>query len=215
MTMRLLIFGPQGSGKGTQAKLVCDRYGLVHISTGDIFRDHISRKTELGRKVDEIVKNGELVPDELTNALVEDRLSKEDVDDGYLLDGYPRNLSQADFLDSITEVNGVIYLDVPDDVVVERISARRVCPDCGATYNLKFKPPKREGVCGDCGGELVQRADDRPAAIRDRLQTYHSTTERVIDHYSDSMVVNVDGTGSIGEVFDQVAAGLDALFPGE
>lgn len=210
--MNLVIFGPQGSGKGTQAELICDKYGLTHISTGDIFRDHISRETELGEQVKAIVERGELVPDELTNALIKDRLLGES---DFLLDGYPRNTTQAEFLDTITKIDGVILLKVPDEVVIERISSRRVCPDCGATYNLKFKPPKREGQCDDCNAALIQRDDDKPQAIADRLKIYREKTEKAVEHYPDSIVIEADGTGTIAEVFELIESDLEALLSKE
>lgn len=211
MAIKMLIFGPQGSGKGTQGKLICENYGLVHISTGDIFRDNISRETELGKKVQSIVKSGALVPDELTNALVKDRLSQEDVKSGFLLDGFPRNLSQAEFLDSIVDINLVVVLDVPDEVTIERISDRRMCKECGANFNLKFKPPKEPGKCDRCGGELIQREDDKPSAIKDRLAIYHSETAMLIDRYPERIVLRVNGVGTIDEVFEKIRSGIDKL----
>lgn len=207
----MLIFGPQGSGKGTQGKLICDEYGLIHISTGDIFRDNISRGTDLGKQVQEIVKSGALVPDELTNALVKDRLSKDDIKRGFLLDGFPRNMAQAEFLDGVIDINAVIVLDVPDSVTIERISARRLCKNCKASYNLKFKPPAIEGKCDKCGGELVQREDDKPESIKDRLAIYHSQTAKIVERYPEKIVVRVEGSGSIDEVFEKVKDGIRRL----
>ena len=202
---KICLFGPQGSGKGTQAKRLIAEFGLPHLSTGDIFRKAIADQTELGKTIQDIMKSGQLVPSEVTNAVMKDRLAQEDCLNGFILDGYPRNLIQADALDSMTTLTHVIVLSIPDEESIHRLSQRRVCADCGATYHLDFQPPQQTGVCDSCGGALVQREDDQPEAIAKRLEIYHAETQPLIARYKERGIAHeIDGIGSIDEVWERV-----------
>ena len=207
--MKLLIIGPQGSGKGTQAKKLADHFSIAHISTGDIFRENIKKKTELGKKAEDLMNAGNLVPDDLTNDLVKDRLTWPDCENGFILDGYPRNMLQANFLDALAEIDAVLLLDIPKEVTIQRISSRRVCKKCGANFNVFTIPPKKEGVCDSCESELVQREDDTEDAVEKRLQLYAEQTKPLIDFYKEKgLVKEVDGTKSIEDVFQDLLAVL-------
>lgn len=182
--MNLIIFGPQASGKGTQAEKIASNYQIIHISTGDIFRNNISKGTELGRIAKEIINKGNLVPDDITNKIVENRLAQKDCDKGFILDGYPRNYHQVEFLDKLhRKITRVINLDVPREELIKRISNRRVCSDCKANYNLIYIKPKKQGLCDECEGTLVQRDDDKPKAIEKRLNIYDNQTKQLLDFY--------------------------------
>ncbi|ACI19610.1 adenylate kinase [Dictyoglomus thermophilum] len=186
--MKAIIFlGPPGAGKGTHAKEVSQILNIPHISTGDIFREHVKNQTELGIKVKSYLDSGSLVPDELVWEVVKDRISKEDCKNGFILDGFPRTIPQAEMLEKyLKEKNAVIkviYLDASDELVIKRLSARRVCKNCGAIYNLISMPPKKDGICDICGGELYQRSDDKPEVIKQRLETYYKETQPLIDYY--------------------------------
>ncbi len=200
--MILILLGPPGAGKGTQAKLLVQELGIPHISTGDMFRDHISRNTELGQKVKAITASGQLVPDEVTNALVKDRLSRPDVAPGFILDGSPRTVPQAEYLDSLLKSLGrkldrVISYEIAEETVVERISGRRSCPKCGAVYHVSQNPPKKAGICDKEGAELVQRADDKPENVRVRLAEYGAKTEPLKRYYREKKALSeVDGVGT-------------------
>jgi adenylate kinase len=192
--MKAIIFlGPPGAGKGTHAKEVSSILNIPHISTGDIFREAIKNQTELGMKVKEFLDSGKLVPDELVWEVVKDRLDAEDCKNGFILDGFPRTILQAELLDKyLKEKNAdlkVIYLDASDDLVIKRLSSRRVCKSCGAIYNLISMPPKKEGICDICGGELYQRSDDYPDVIKKRLETYYKETQPLIDYYKNRGVM--------------------------
>jgi adenylate kinase len=192
--MKAIIFlGPPGAGKGTHAKEISSILNIPHISTGDIFRDAIKNQTELGMKVKEFLDSGKLVPDELVWEVVKDRLNAEDCKNGFILDGFPRTILQAELLDKyLKEKNAdlkVIYLDASDDLVIKRLSSRRVCKNCGAIYNLISMPPKKEGICDICGGELYQRSDDYPDVIKKRLETYYKETQPLIDYYKNRGVM--------------------------
>ncbi len=203
---KICLFGPQGSGKGTQAKRIVAELGVPHLSTGDIFRKAIADQTELGQQVQVILKAGQLVPSEVTNAVMKDRLLQEDCLNGFVLDGYPRNLDQAEALDAVTNLSHVIVLSIPDEESIHRLSRRRVCLDCGATYHLDFKQPAQEDVCDSCGKEIVQREDDQPEAIAERLRIYHAETEPIIARYIERGIVHrIDGLGTIDEVWQRVA----------
>ncbi|MGN0194322.1 MAG: adenylate kinase [Pseudoramibacter sp.] len=186
--MRIVLLGPPGAGKGTQAKKIADQYGIVHISTGDLFRDNIKNNTPLGQKAKAYMDAGDLVPDELVIALVEDRIAKDDCQGGYLLDGFPRTVAQASALSEYNEKVGkpldfALSIEVPEDKLVSRIVGRRVCPNCGASFHIKFNPPKKEGICDRCGGKLVQRKDDTEATVKNRLDVYNKETAPLIDFY--------------------------------
>lgn len=207
---RILLIGPQGSGKGTQAEQIVKAYGIPHISTGDIFRKHMSEGTELGLLLKSYVDAGKLVPNDLSLELVKDRLSQPDCQKGFLFDGYPRNLAQAEAIDALLKemempFDHVICLEIARELVVERLEGRRMCETCGKIYHIKFNPPKVDGVCDDDGGKLYQRADDTLEAIESRLSDYYAQTEPIIDYYREQGIVNeVDATLGISEVFAEI-----------
>lgn len=212
--MRLILLGPPGAGKGTQAANIVDKYNIPHISTGDIFRKNIKEGTELGRKAKEYIDGGQLVPDSLTIALVEDRLKQDDATDGFLLDGFPRNISQAEALDTVlenmdTKLSSVINISVDPSILVERAVGRRICKNCGATYHIAFNPSKVEGVCDKCSGELYQRSDDNEETVSNRINVYSNETAPLIDYYTDKgVIINVDGQKDIDLVFEDIASAL-------
>ena len=213
--MRLVLFGPPGAGKGTQAKRIQETFGIPQISTGDILREARKRGTELGRQAAGYMDRGELVPDDVILGLVRERLSRPDCGDGFVLDGFPRTLAQAEGLDGILRemdksLDRVVSLVVPDDVIVRRLSARRVCERCGREYNLETRPPKRDEICDLCGGRLVQRSDDRPETIRERLRVYREKTEPLRAFYLKRGIwVEVDGVGNVDEVFGRIRKALE------
>jgi adenylate kinase len=200
--MILILLGPPGAGKGTQAKLLAARYGIPHVSTGDMFRDHIARGDVLGKKVQALMAGGNLVPDEVTNAMVKERLGRPDVAPGCILDGYPRTVPQAEYLDRLLAsmgrgVNRVISYVVAEDAVVERIGGRRSCPRCGTVYHLTQNPPREAGRCDRDGAALVQRPDDAPENVRVRLAEYHAKTEPLVRYYREKGVLaEIDGLGA-------------------
>lgn len=212
--MRLILLGPPGAGKGTQAANIVDKYKIPHISTGDIFRKNIKEGTELGRKAKEFIDGGQLVPDSLTIALVEDRLKQDDAVDGFLLDGFPRNIAQAEALDTVLEnmgqkLSNVINIAVDPSILVERAVGRRICKNCGATYHIAFNPVKVEGVCDKCSGELYQRSDDNEETVGSRIKVYSDETAPLIDYYTDKgVIINVDGQKDINLVFEDIASAL-------
>lgn len=214
--MDIILFGPPGAGKGTQAKAICDKAGIPHISTGDIFRKNLKEGTALGKLAQSYMSKGELVPDEVVCDLVTDRLAQPDAAGGALLDGFPRTEVQAELLrrwlqQHDRDIDLVISLEVPDDVLVRRLSGRRTCLGCGATYHVDYNPPAVDGVCDVCGGPVVQRDDDREETVRARLATYHRDTAAVLPWLSQHVrVVAVDGTRSIDEVRREVLASLEA-----
>ena len=208
--MRIIMLGAPGAGKGTQAKLISERYGIPHISTGDIFRSNIKNGTELGKKAKTYMDQGQLVPDELTCDLVVDRIAQDDAKDGYVLDGFPRTIPQAEALKHALEGRGesvdfAIDVDVPDENIIKRMSGRRACVSCGATYHVVYNPPKKEGVCDVCGSGLILRDDDKPETVKKRLDVYHSQTQPLIDYYQkDGVLKEVDGTREIDTIFSQI-----------
>lgn len=212
--MRLIIFGPQGAGKGTQSATIAEKYGIPAVSTGEIFRWAIKGRTALGLKVLEYVDEGHLVPDELTIGVIEERLSAADCADGFLLDGFPRNLHQADALDEIlsrqnAELDAALVIEVPDDVSLHRLLGRRVCSSCGRNYHID-NPPKVNWTCDACGGEVVERTDDHEEdTIRERLTTYHEQTEPLKAHYeARGLLRKVDGVGLPEDVFARIVSVL-------
>ena len=175
--MKIIMLGAPGAGKGTQAKMIADKYSVPHISTGDIFRANIKNGTELGMEAKKYMDQGLLVPDELTVDLVMDRLAKDDCVNGYILDGFPRTLVQAAALDAKVEIDAAVDVEVPDEQIVNRMAGRRVCPKCGEPYHTEFKIPQKDGICDRCGSELIIRKDDKPETVRHRLEVYHASTE--------------------------------------
>lgn len=210
--MKIIMLGAPGAGKGTQAARIAEKYGLPHISTGDIFRSNIKNGTQLGKKAKEYMDQGLLVPDELTCDLVVDRISQDDCGRGYILDGFPRTIPQAEALSAAlkklgTAVDYAVDIHVPDENIVSRMSGRRACLKCGATYHVAFNPPAKEGICDVCGEQLVLREDDRPETVQRRLDVYHEQTQPLIDYYQDRGVLHtVDGTKRMDEVFSAVTA---------
>ena len=210
--MKIVMLGAPGAGKGTQAQMIAEKFGLPHISTGDIFRANIKNGTDLGKKAKAFMDAGQLVPDELTVEILLDRVSQEDCKNGYVLDGFPRTIPQAQVLtDTLAktgeQIDFAIDVDVPDDNIVARMSGRRSCPKCGASYHVTFIPPKQEGICDSCGSALIQRDDDKPETVQNRLSVYHDQTQPLIDFYRDKGVLRtVDGTKNMNEVFDAISA---------
>lgn len=213
--MKIIMLGAPGAGKGTQAKKIAEKYSIPHISTGDIFRANIKEGTELGKKAKEYMDKGALVPDELVCDLVVDRISQEDAENGYVLDGFPRTIPQAEALDAALDkinekVDYAIDVDVPDDNIVNRMSGRRACVACGGTYHIVFNPTKAEGVCDSCGGQLILRDDDRPETVKNRLKVYHEQTQPLIEYYTKKNILkSVDGTQDMSKVFDSIVAILE------
>lgn len=214
--MKIIMLGAPGAGKGTQAKMLADKYGIPHISTGDIFRANIKNETELGKKAKEYMDQGLLVPDELTCNLVVDRIQQEDCKKGYILDGFPRTIPQAEALDkALTELNDkidyAINVEVPDENIVGRMSGRRACVGCGATYHIVYNPTKAEGICDRCGKELILRDDDKPETVQKRLNVYHEQTQPLIDFYKNKGVLKeVDGTVDMNDVFNAIVKVLES-----
>lgn len=202
--MQIIIFGPQGSGKGTQAELIARRHHWPYISTGDIFRYHLENQTELGKKVAEYVNTGHLVPDKLTNKIVQNRINQPDCAVGFVLDGYPRNKNQLEFLNRIAKIDFAIIIELGDTEAVSRLGGRFACK-CGLSYHLEFNPPKKEGICDKCGSELFKREDDQPEAIKKRLKIYHQETEPLLEIYEKQGILSrVDGAKSIEDVYQQI-----------
>ena len=210
--MKIIMLGAPGAGKGTQAKMIADKYGVPHISTGDIFRANIKNGTELGMEAKKYMDQGLLVPDELTVRILLDRVAQDDCKNGYVLDGFPRTIPQAEVLDSeLTKlgdhIDYAINVDVPDENIVKRMSGRRACLTCGATYHIEHVPPKKEGICDVCGSVLVLRDDDKPETVKNRLNVYHEQTQPLIDFYTEKGVLKtVDGTVPMEEVFAAITA---------
>lgn len=214
--MKIIMLGAPGAGKGTQAKKIAAKYDIPHISTGDIFRANIKNGTELGKKAKTYMDQGLLVPDELTLELIMDRFQNPDCANGYVLDGFPRTIPQAEALTAALEKNGdsidyAINVEVPDENIITRMSGRRACLACGATYHVVYAPTKEEGVCDRCGEKLVLRDDDKPETVKKRLDVYHSQTQPLIDYYTkQGKLAEVDGTQSVDAVFDAIVKILGA-----
>lgn len=213
--VRLILLGPPGAGKGTQAVSISEKYRIPHISTGDIFRYNIKNQTELGRKAKEYMDKGLLVPDEVVVEIVEDRLKDQDCKEGFLLDGFPRTVKQADALEGVLETMGtaldkVVNIEVDKEVLVRRAVGRRICKNCGATFHVEFNPPKKAGVCDKCSGELYQRDDDNEATVAKRIEVYLEETQPLIDFYQEKgKLVTIDGNNEIAKVFDKIIDSLE------
>jgi len=212
--MNLILLGPPGAGKGTQAKIIMDKYGIPQISTGDMLREAVAKGTELGKKAKEYMTQGKLVPDEIVIGMVKERLKQKDCEKGFILDGFPRTLAQAEALDRIMgemgkKIDAVINVNVPEEEVVRRIAYRRTCRNCGAIYHLIYNPPKKPGICDKCGGELYQREDDKEETVRERYRVYKKNTEPLIEYYKKKGILfDVDGTKDIEGVKREI---LDIL----
>lgn len=210
--MKIIMLGAPGAGKGTQAKRIAEKYSIPHISTGDIFRANIKNGTELGNKAKTYMDKGELVPDSLVVDLVIDRFKEADCANGYVLDGFPRTIPQAEALDEALKAIGekvdyAINVEVPDENIINRMSGRRACVGCGATYHIKFNPTKVENVCDACGQNLILRDDDKPETVKNRLEVYHNQTQPLIDYYSKQGIMKeVDGTVAMDDVFAAITA---------
>ena len=214
--MKIIMLGAPGAGKGTQAKKIAERFGIPHVSTGDIFRANIKNQTELGKKVKKIIDAGQLVPDELTIGMLMDRIHEADCGNGYVLDGYPRTIPQAENLTKALAQTGeaidyAINVDVPDEHIVSRMSGRRSCPGCGAMYHIVYSAPKKAGYCDSCGTELVIRDDDKPETVKNRLNVYHEQTSPLIEYYKgQGSLRTVDGTQDIEEVYKDILGILES-----
>ena len=203
---RILLLGPPGAGKGTQSERLAERYGVEHVTTGAALRANRDVETEHGTPR-EFMEAGELVPDPVVDEIVDTALSAAD---GFVLDGYPRNLDQAETLSGMTDLDAVILLEVDREELVDRLTGRRVCPECGANYHVEFSPPATEGVCDECGADLIQREDDGEETVRERLRVYEENTAPVVERYREAgRLVTVDGEGSPDEVFDRLVAAID------
>ena len=214
--MKIIMLGAPGAGKGTQAKKIADLCNIPHISTGDIFRANIKNNTELGQKAKTYMDKGELVPDELVVDLIMDRFKEADCANGYVLDGFPRTIPQAEALDKALSANGesvdyAVNVEVPDENIINRMSGRRACVGCGATYHIQFNPTKVEGICDACGEKLILRDDDKPETVKNRLSVYHEQTQPLIDYYKNQGILkSVDGTQPMDEVFKAIVTILGA-----
>jgi adenylate kinase len=212
--VRIVLVGSPGAGKGTQAQFIASQLTIPRISTGDIFRYNVTQNTELGRKAREYMERGDLVPDEVTIAMVRDRLTEDDAQDGFLLDGFPRNVPQAETLKKLlaeweTRLTIVLELVIDEDEVVRRLSGRRTCRRCERVWHVLYDPPPRDGICGDCGGELFQRDDDKEDTIRHRLEVYHDQTSPLVAFYADEgILVGIDATGPVEDVTSRALAAL-------
>lgn len=215
--MKIILLGPPGAGKGTQAKSISNKYSIPHISTGDIFRKNISEKTPLGIEAKSYIDKGHLVPDKLTIDIVQDRLEQEDCKSGFLLDGYPRTVNQAEALKNFLQEKGekldtALLIKVPKEYIIDRMTGRRVCLSCGASYHVKFNPTKVEGKCDICGSVVIQRDDDCEETVNERLEIYDAQTQPLIDYYKEQgLLSEVDGTQAINDVFKNICGILGAI----
>ena len=212
--LRTILLGPPGAGKGTQAVRIVEKYGVPHISTGDIFRENIKNGTELGKKAQEYMNKGELVPDDLVCDLATSRLLEPDCENGFLLDGFPRTVYQAEKLDEFlkehdSEIDVVLNLSVEKDELITRLTGRRVCKVCGASFHIVSVPPKEEGVCDHCGGELIQRADDNLETVTNRIDVYDSQTKPLVDYYEKAgNIANINGAADLDSVFNDIVKAI-------
>jgi adenylate kinase len=213
--LKLLFLGPPGAGKGTQAKMVAEKFNLMHIAPGDIFRQEVREGTELGRLVEGIMAEGRLVPDDVTTQIIEKRINSPEAANGFVLDGFPRNVAQAEALAQILGARNdgldlVINLEVPEEELLERARTRRVCSACGKPYNIKLDPPKTEGKCDVCGETLITRQDDNEETVKQRLKIYHEVTEPLFEYYNrDGIVISINGCGDLDSVFQRIVQSLE------
>ncbi len=209
--MKLVLIGAPAAGKGTQAARLVKHYGIAHISTGDMLREEVAKGTELGNQAKTIMAEGGLVSDELIIAIVKERIKKDDCKNGFILDGFPRTVVQAEKLEEMVALDKVVYIYAPDEVMLERLTARQTCPKCGATYNKLFLPPKKEGICDNCGETLTQRKDDTVEAGKNRIATFHKQSKPLVGFYGDKgILIEVDGTMPIDDITKEIITGLDA-----
>lgn len=209
--MKLVLIGSPGAGKGTQAKVLSRHFDIAHISTGDLLRKEINLKTKLGLKIIDIMNAGELVSDEIVGELLYNRIKKDDCKNGFILDGYPRNVEQAEGLPSIVgEIDHVILITVPDNIIIERMIGRRGCPKCGQMYHVKYNPPKEEDICDECGEKLIQRKDDNEETVKNRLLVYHTSTSPIIAYYRDKgILLEISGIGNINDITKDLIKALE------
>ena len=209
--MKLILLGAPGAGKGTQAEVICEKFNIPAISTGNILREAIKNGTEMGLKAKSYIDNGNLVPDEVVIGIINDRLAADDCKNGFILDGFPRTIPQAEALDKMNiGIDCALSIEVADEKIMQRLSGRRVCLTCGATYHVDYKKPAKEGICNNCGAELVQRNDDKPATIADRLAVYHSQTEPLKDYYKKAgKLLTVEGQEEVKDTTALVLAALE------
>ncbi len=209
--MKLILLGAPGAGKGTQAEIICEKFNIPAISTGNILREAIKNGTEMGVKAKSYIDNGELVPDEVVIGIINDRLSEKDCANGFILDGFPRTIPQAEALDKMNiGIDCALSIEVADEKIMQRLSGRRVCSGCGASYHIDYKKPAKEGICNNCGGELVQRNDDKPETIMERLTVYHNQTEPLKDYYKKAgKLITVEGQEEVADTTKLVLAALE------
>ena len=208
-TMKLVLIGAPAAGKGTQAARLVEHYSIAHISTGDMLREEVAKETELGKEAKAIMNAGGLVSDEIIIAMVKERIKKDDCKNGFILDGFPRTVVQAEKLDEMVTLDKVVYINAPDEVMLERLTARQTCPKCGATYNKLFLPPKTAGICDKCGAELTQRKDDTVEAGKARIATFHEQSEPLVEFYTKKGILfEVDGTAAIDDITKALIEGL-------
>lgn len=209
--MKIIFLGAPGAGKGTQAEIVAEKFGIPTVSTGNIIREALKNGTEMGLKAKSFIEAGQLVPDEVVIGIIKERLAKDDCKNGFILDGFPRTIPQAEALDAMgISIDKVVDIEVPDENIMERMTGRRVCGTCGASYHLLFKKPLKDGICDSCGGELVQRKDDAPETVSDRLKVYHEQTEPLKDFYGKAGKLSVvEGLGTVSEITERVLKTLE------
>ncbi len=211
--MRIILLGPPGCGKGTQGDLIEKKYGYPKISTGDLLREAVQKGTPLGKKAEEFMNQGKLVNDDIVIAMIRGRITDRDCREGYVLDGFPRNIPQAQALEKLDSNSSEIVIDIllDEQELIDRLAARRICSRCGSIYNLLVREPEKPGMCDECGGQLIQREDDKPAVIKERLRVYHEKTEKLIGYYQNKNVYNkIDGSGKIERVFQRVSSVLES-----
>lgn len=209
--MRLAVLGAPGAGKGTQAQILSKRYNIPHISTGDLLRENIKNGTAIGQIIKDLIDNGSLVSDEIAFSVLSERLKEDDVKNGYILDGFPRTVNQADLAEKVLgPMRKVIAVEVPDSLIFSRMEGRRICDNCGKTYHMANKRPKHDGICDECKGKLIQRSDDMPKRVLERLRIYHEKTQPIIDFYREKgILLEVDGTINIEDITENIVKALE------